>query len=224
LSPEESHHALRVLRLASGARVEVFDGKGATASCEIVDAHDGAALTRVVDVRRAPPPRPELVVYQAAAKGRKVDDVVERLAQLGVAGLVVFVSRRSVVRWDDAKCRSLAARWAHIARAAAKQSRGPFVTRTQAPLTWEELVAVVGREEYPVVLYEGASARLRGALGERERLALVVGPEGGFERAEAEELARAGATLTSLGDRILRTENAALVAASAILWHYGAIG
>ena len=61
-------------------------------------------------------------------------------------------------------------------------------------------------------------------MGMVDRVALVVGPEGGFAREEAEALADAGAQLVSLGPRILRTENAAVVAASVLLFHYGLIG
>jgi 16S rRNA (uracil1498-N3)-methyltransferase len=75
------------------------------------------------------------------------------------------------------------------------------------------------------VLWEEATLPLRTALLRGvERAAVLVGPEGGLDPGEAEALADAGAQLVSLGPRILRTENAALVAVAALQFHYGAIG
>jgi 16S rRNA (uracil1498-N3)-methyltransferase len=76
-----------------------------------------------------------------------------------------------------------------------------------------------------VVLWEEAMLPLRTALsGPADRLALVVGPEGGLAKEEAEELADAGGQLVSLGPHILRTQNAPVVAVSALMYHYGLIG
>jgi 16S rRNA (uracil1498-N3)-methyltransferase len=130
-----------------------------------------------------------------------------------------------VVRWDDGKKGRLEQRWQSIARSAAKQSRNPWMIRTGAPLAWAELVARIESEPLAIVLWEEASLPLRTALIESaDRVALVVGPEGGLEHSEANVLADAGAQLVSLGQMILRTENAPVVAASAVLYHYGVVG
>lgn len=222
---DESHHALKVLRVSPPDVVTVTDGRGVVARCAAVrvegDLLVAEVLERVVHRR----PRPELVVYQGAAKGAKADEVVEKLAELGVAEARVYESKRSVARWDDAKVARLNERWEAITRSAAKQSRNPFVTYAVAGLSWSQVVDEIGREPLPVVLWEEATLPLRTALLDGvERIAFVVGPEGGLEPAEAEALATAGAQLVSLGPHILRTENAALVTAAAVLFRYGVIG
>jgi 16S rRNA (uracil1498-N3)-methyltransferase len=227
LDPTESAHATRVLRLGAGAPVVVTDGAGRVADCTLLAADARAARAGVIRVRTASSPRPEIVVYQGAAKGRKVDDVVQRLAEVGVARIGVFGSRRAVVNWDRAKAAALEARWAAIARSVAKQSRSAFAAATAAPLSWDDLVRAIEREPCALALWENASKPLRALVEDLERVervALVVGPEGGFEEGEAGALERAGAHLASLGERVLRTENAALVAASALLWHFGRVG
>jgi 16S rRNA (uracil1498-N3)-methyltransferase len=129
------------------------------------------------------------------------------------------------VRWDPKKSDKLSERWSSIARSAAKQSRSPFLLDAGAGLSWTELLRRVGKEPAAVTLWEEASLPLRAVLSQGlDRIALVVGPEGGLTKAEAEALADAGAPLASLGPRILRTENAAVVATSALLYHYGLIG
>ena len=193
--------------------------------CTVAEASAGRVVATILERKTMPPPAPEVIVYQGAPKGRKADDVVERLAELGVAEVLVYEGKRSVVRWDEQRARLLAQRWYAIARGAAKQSRNATVTRTGEVLGWDELVARVKGEPACAVLWEEASTPLRTALAEgAERIALVIGPEGGLDRSEAEQLASAGAHLVSLGPHIIRTENAPVVAAAAVLFHYRVIG
>jgi 16S rRNA (uracil1498-N3)-methyltransferase len=225
LPPDESHHALRVLRVAPPDVVTVTDGAGTVARCAATGIDGGALALEVLERETVRRPRPELVVYQGVAKGHKVDDVVERLAELAVAEVRVYESKRSVARWDETKVARLNERWAAITRSAAKQSRSPWLTRAVAGLSWTQVLREIANEAVSVVLWEEAELPLRTALvGGADRIALLVGPEGGLEPAEAEALADAGAQLVSLGPRILRTENAALVTVSALLYHYGVIG
>lgn len=223
LSPEESRHASRSLRIRPGDEIVVTDGLGRRAT-GIAGGASEALEVNVEHEERLSAPEPRLVVYQAASKGSKLDSVVERLAELGVAELYSFSSARSIVDWDGAKIAKLNERWAAIARSAAKQSRNPHFLRARAGLSWDEAVTKVGDEQFAVCLWEEASLPMRAALVEEvSSVAIVVGPEGGFTREEAEALADAGAPSVSLGDRILRTENAALVAASALMYHYGTL-
>jgi len=224
LDADESHHALQVLRVAPSDVITVTDGSGSVARCSVA-VQEGIVEAVILETTEYPQAQPELVVFQAAAKSNKADGVIERLAELGVAEACVYESRRTVVRWDDRKAERLDRRWQAIARSAAKQSRNPWMVRTGAPLQWAELVARVEAEPLAIVLWEEASRPLRTALIEGpERVALVVGPEGGLERSEAAALESAGAELVSLGPMILRTENAPVVAASAILYRYGVVG
>jgi 16S rRNA (uracil1498-N3)-methyltransferase len=225
LPSDESHHALRVMRIAPPDVLTVTDGNGMVAHCAAARVEDDRLVAEILERDERRRPRPEIAVYQGAAKGNKIDDVVERLAELGTAELSVYESRRSVVRWDRGKVEKLDQRWSAITRSAAKQSRNSFLLKTSAGLSWTELLRRVAREPFAIVLWEEAMLPLRTALtGVTDRVALVVGPEGGLAREEAEELADAGAQLVSLGPRILRTENAPVVAVSALMYHYGAIG
>ncbi len=225
LPPDESHHALRVLRVAPPDVITVVDGLGTVARCSAVRVDDDRLTAEILDRDVVRKLRPEIAVYQGAAKGTKVDDVVERLAELGAGETWIYSSERSVVAWDPRKLARLDERWNALARSAAKQSRNPYVLQAGGGLSWTELVRRVANEPFAVVLWEEASLPLRIALSDlTERIALVVGPEGGLTRAEAEELADVGAQLVSLGPRILRTKNAAVVATSALLFHYGLIG
>ena len=225
LPPDESHHATRVMRISPPDVMTITDGRGRVARCSASRVEGDQLIAEILESDERRPLRPEIVVYQGAAKGTKVDDVIERLAELGAAEVCVYESRRSVVRWDQKKVDKLEERWAAIARSTAKQSRNPYAIRASGGLSWTELSRRVAGEPLAVVLWEEAMLPLRTALsGPADRVALVVGPEGGLAREEAEQLADAGAQLVSLGPHILRTENAPVVAVSALMYHYGLIG
>lgn len=195
------------------ARCAVADDVGESLRAEILD--------RGVQTRS----KPELVVYQGVAKAGKLDEVVEKLAELGVAELWSFESERAVARWDAAKAEKLKERWTGICRSAAKQSRNAYVMQAGAGLSWTELVRRVSKEPFALTLWEEASLPMRTVLQSGvDRVAVVVGPEGGLTQIEAESLADAGSPLVSLGPKILRTENAALVACSALQFHFGLVG
>lgn len=225
LDAEESHHALKVLRVRPPDVITVTDGRGLVARCAVVATDGGRVVAEVLERDERRRPVPEIVVYQGAAKGTKNDDVIERLAELGVAECHIFSSTRSVVRWDEAKSARLAGRWATIARSAAKQSRSPHLLDTGPPLGFDALLQRVGNEQLSLALWERATVPLRSALvAAATRVALIVGPEGGLTEQEAESLADGGAALVSLGPQILRTENAAFAAATAVAYHYRVIG
>ncbi|MEA2451664.1 MAG: rRNA (uracil1498-N3)-methyltransferase [Actinomycetota bacterium] len=225
LPADESHHALKVMRVSPPDVVVVTDGRGRVARCAASRVNGDRLVAEILEVEERRPLKPRLVVYQGAAKGQKIDGIVERLAELGVAEVWVYESSRSVVRWDESKVAKLGDRWRAIARSAAKQSRSAFVLEAGGGVSWTELLRRVAKEPHAVVLWEDASLPLRTALvGTTDRVALIVGPEGGLERTEAEALADAGAQLVSLGPQILRTENAAVVTVAALQFHYGLLG
>ncbi len=216
---------MRVFRISPPDIITVTDGRGTVARCAAAKLDGDRLVAEILERDHKRPLRPEIVVYQGAPKGHKMDEIVERLAELGVREVVAYGSRRTVVRWDDKKAEKLRERWLGICRSVAKQSRNPFVMATEAGVSWTELVRRVAKEPLAIVLWEEASLPLRTALVPgSERIALVVGPEGGLARDEAEALADAGGQLVSLGPRVLRTEVAPVVTATAVLYHYELIG
>ena len=214
-----------MLKVSPPDVITVTDGAGRVARCAIREVSEGSVVADVLETEDRRRLTPEIVVYQGIAKGRKLDAAVEQLAELGAAEFWAFSSRRAVAEWDAHKIRKVTERWRALARAATKVAHSPFATRIGGVASWTELVRRLAKEEYAVVLWEESSFPLRTALVEgAQRIALVVGPEGGLAREEAEALADAGAQLVSLGPRIFRTENAGVVATASLLYHYGLIG
>ena len=225
LPPEESRHAVAVLRVTPPDVITITNGEGVVARCAVSKASEDRLEAEILEMSHHPPTRPALAVYQAVAKGTKLDGLVQQLAELGVTELVPFESSRAVTRWDDAKSARVSDRWTAIARSAAKQSRNPWVLEVGRKVTFAGLVERIGREPLVIALWEEAQLPLRTALhSDAPRVAVIVGPEGGLTEQETDELADAGALLVSLGPRILRTEHAAAATAAALSFHYGALG
>lgn len=217
---DEAHHAAKVLRVCAGEPITIADGSGRVVDAVVTQV--GAEVQADVCGERAiQGRRPEIWLYQALTKGEKFDDVVEKASEIGVSRVIPFDSARSIVRWDERKRARAVERWTAIARAAAKQSRSPWITTVDVV---SDDVGVI--EGGTFVLHEGAGRRLRDALDADapERVAFAVGPEGGFADDEVESLEARGSHVVSLGPRILRTETAGLVAAAVVAFRYGSVG
>lgn len=221
LTGDEARHAVTVLRIRPGEAVTISDGRGSVVEA-VVEEAGSTLVSRVTGRATEPPPRPELVVFQALPKRGKLDLVVQKLTEIGAGEIRLFPAERSVTRWDRAKGRAQTARLAGIALQAAKQSRRSRLVEVAEPVSLTGLRL----PEATVVLHEEATSRLLEALpaDPPTALGLVVGPEGGLTPSEVATLRERGATPVSLGPLILRTETAALAAASIILARYGLLG
>jgi 16S rRNA (uracil1498-N3)-methyltransferase len=194
LSPEESRHAVKALRLAPGDRVTVFDPHEAW-SGEIESAA-GKVTIRLLE-KLAAPTLPRVVVAAAAPKGARLDWMIEKLAELGVAEFIPVKFARSVVEPGEGKRRRIE----KIALAAAKQSGAPVM----------KIAAEQGVGQLPADAWlasPGATERPPAGGG-----CVVIGPEGGLTAGEEARFARR----FSLGPTILRIETAAVVAAARLL-------
>ena len=218
LDEDDTHHLATVLRARPGLPASVADGSGTVWTGAFAGLHDGRAQIRLESAVTVADDRPRITVVHALPKQRKLDEVVQRLTELGVDRIVPVTSARSQVEFDDRRAAKAVARWRAIATAAAKQSR-----RTRLPViddigTWD---AAFGGVASGVVAWEESDRGLRSVLdgvGAADDLVVGIGPEGGLD---AEEVVRTGLPHASLGRTVLRTETAAIVAVAAVRFHYG---
>ncbi len=221
LPSDVDKHLRTVLRLPAGAGLVVADGEGAWAPARLADG--GARLAGEVTVE--PEPAVAIHVLQAVPKGRKLDEVVRVLTELGVDAVTPVEAERSLVKLEGPKRDKALARWTAVARAAAEQSRRPRALRVEPPATVAGLCA---RDEEPTVLlvaHVGVDGGLREALRElpsgTRRVAVAVGPEGGWTADEVDAFRRAGGTAVSVGRSVLRTEHAAPALAAVVSFTLG---
>jgi 16S rRNA (uracil1498-N3)-methyltransferase len=211
LSDEARHYLRDVLRLAPGDEVEVFDGRGGAWDARIAPLFDvlllGARRERAGGAAA-------IWLAVALAKGEKVDLVVQKATELGVAGIVPFAAERSVVRIEKAKGEERARRWRRIAEEAARQSGRLDVPHVAAPLPLAGALAALPAAAAVLVLDAAGPPLDAVAPAAAASCAAVVGPEGGLTEGELALCERHGARRTSLGPRVLRAETAAIVAAA----------
>jgi 16S rRNA (uracil1498-N3)-methyltransferase len=208
LEGEEASHLVRVLRARAGDEVRVFDGRGREAVCRVTDATKEAAQLEVVTEVDAPRARRDVLVLTAVPRGERMEWLVEKCVEAGASGIVGVAAARSVrERVGESNLR----RWRRAAVEAAKQCGRADVPAVDGIVTIEDGIArAKGRAIY--VAAPGAERTLDDSLGPSDRIALFIGPEGGFEAAESEQIAAAGARAFTLGPRILRIETAAAIA------------
>lgn len=217
LGPEARRYLADVLRLSPGDRVEVFDGRGGRYDAAIEAGFESVALGPREEAARAPV---ELALVVALAKGEKMDLVVQKATELGVARILPFAAERSVVRLEPQKGEERAARWRRIAGEASRQCGRADVPEVRPPA---ELAAALGAlaPGARLVLFHPGGGPLSRLAGPVESLAAVVGPEGGLTDAEVSACEAVGALRASLGPRILRAETAAIVALALLQARHG---
>jgi 16S rRNA (uracil1498-N3)-methyltransferase len=218
LSAAERHH-VRVLRLAPGARLELFDGNGNGWDAELELSGDRLARAHVVAKRpsKEGESQLELALAVGVLKSDRLEWLIEKATELGVRRIVPFTSEHSVSVPSANRTR----RWRQIAAAAAKQCRRSRVPDVEAPIDIERALSLPYATK--VLLCERDTPNRIGlpAVAVQPRQVLIaVGPEGGFAPAEIEAARAAHCRLVDLGARTLRAETAAVTAAALcqMLW------
>ena len=211
LSPEESRHCVRVMRLGPGDTVLLSDGKGTEAEARIIAAEKGGVEVEVTALREAASRGFRLHLVQATLKGPRMDWLVEKATELGVDAIHVIESEHTVAGGEREE------RWQRIAQAAVKQSGSPRVPEIHGAAPIEQVLSRISTPYAGFLLSPSAKAGLAEAVharlsGGATQFVLVIGPEGGFSRGEEEAFQSRGFQPCLLSTQILRGETAALTA------------
>ena len=212
LDGDQAHHLIHVLRIGIGQTVTLFDGGDVEASAEVKGIKNGAVELTVRELRAATTePSIELVLAAAVPKGDRFGWLIEKATELGVRRFVPLITSRTVVIPGEGKLDKMR----RTIVEASKQCGRTRLMELAAPLAWPDFVArELSAGSAWVAHPSGATFNFAGELPPGP-VVTAVGPEGGFTDAELELAARAGATLISLGPRVLRIETAALALAAA---------
>ncbi len=225
LTEDFAHRFLRVLRLKVGDRVLLCDPRGSEWVAEIVGAGDKIVRLKLIE-RHFPSHEPTIFVtlLQGIPKGEKMDFIVQKATELGVQRIVPMFTQRTVVQLSPDKAKSKRERWQRVAISATEQSGGKIVPEITLPITFRQALEEASHADLWLLFYEAAEKPLREILQSRQSVndvAVMVGPEGGFDPSEVVMAQQKGARIVSLGKRILRTETAAVVAVALVLYELG---
>jgi 16S rRNA (uracil1498-N3)-methyltransferase len=247
LPPDAALHVAKVLRARAGDPLILFNGDGREFSASVETAAGSrvrATVAQPQSVDRESPLAATLV--QSVPRGDRMDFIVQKATELGVARIVPVLSQRSVVRLDERQAESKSAHWRGIAIGACEQcgrNRLPAVDRPRALLNFlgepsaadTRLVLDPEAPPYGATAGLAAAAGLDAAAGQGQGAAagqraatelgaavtIAVGPEGGFTADELEAFRVAGYRGIRLGPRILRSETAAIAALTWLQVRYG---
>ena len=203
-----------VLRMGAGDEVELFDGTGRVVRGSIAELDGALALSvthdGVTDAGESPL---ELTLAQAIPKGDRWEWLIEKTTELGVTTILPLQTRRTIVRIKDAKVEAKRARWEKIAAGAARQCERALVPTIERPATLARALDALAGARILVGTTErdapDLGALLEGARG--EHVAILIGPEGGWDPEELAQMDAAGVEGFRCGPRILRSETAGVV-------------
>lgn len=219
------NHMKNVLRMRVGEQVKVNDGNNRSYFCEVAAYEEKAARLRIVEEMCADTELPcHIYLFQGLPRQEKMELIVQKCVELGVYEIIPVFMKRCIVKLDEKKGKKKAERWQQISESAAKQAGRGIIPRVSEPVSYKEALRMSEGLDVVLLPYE-----LAGNMEETKKaiasiipgrsVGIFIGPEGGFEKEEAEAAICAGAKEITLGRRILRTETAGLSILSVLMFH-----
>lgn len=225
---DDAHHISRSLRMAAGERITVSDNDAYEYECVLETFGQGFVHARIVDKHpMATEPEIKMHLYQALPKGEKLDFIIQKSVECGVFDVIPFESERCVVKIKGESEDRKTDRRNKIALEAAKQCGRGIIPKVKPTLSFKGMIDDALRSDVVLFCYEGHGTIPMGqALASLRKnkdindISIIIGSEGGFSHAEAEQLEREGATMIGLGKRILRAETAAIFALTCLVYEF----
>lgn len=224
--PEPVVRHVQVLRLAPGEPIVLFDGRGGSHAATLAEVGKRHALARVGAHDGAECELPyRVTLAQGIAGGDKMDWLIEKAVELGVAAIQPLQTTRAVVRLSGERAQRRQAHWQALVTAACEQcgrNRVPAVAPVAGLQEWlATRDASAGADQRLLLSPRATHGLVTLAQAHRDDwiergVVLLIGPEGGLSPQEEELAAANGFTPVSMGPRILRTESAALACVAAL--------
>lgn len=224
--PEDVVHHLRtVLRLSINDELLLLDGRGMVFHCRLATLEKTGATARILARWTEPESAFPLQLIQSLPKGDKMDLILQKGTELGIGIFSPTLTERGIGRIKDERQSNRRQRWERIIREAARQSRRPILPQLHEVQPLAQVLDAC-TAELRLMLWEAETLPLQRALPARRpaSAALLVGPEGGFSKTEAELARHRGFQPVGLGPRILRSETAGFAVASILQYIYGDMG
>ena len=226
LPEQAANHLARVLRLGIGDTCVLFNGDGHDYPAELVEVGKRVvkvALGHGIAVDNESPLR--LILLQGVARGEKMDLILQKATELGVAAVHPLYSQRSEVKLDGARADKRLAHWRGVVVSACEQSGRSRVPYVAMPLPLAQALAALPSGGLRLILNPFASVSLpQLTLNPSQPVCLAVGPEGGWSPQDIGQLHAAGFSGVRLGPRVLRTETAGIAAIAALQVLHGDLG
>ena len=225
LNEREAHHGANVLRLKEGERVVALDGQGSELGCTIEKVSKRGVSLSVYQRHSVAPLPYQLTLVQAIPKGKMMETIVQKAAELGAWKVVPILTDRTIAQLDNERSDSKVEKWNWIAIDAIKQCGSTWLPKIADPIKPAQYLATADRGEITLLasLQPGAKhprRHFQDFVQERGRkpksITVWVGPEGDFTPAEINMILGSGALPITLGPLVLRSETAAFYCLSMV--------
>lgn len=223
VSGDDVRHIATVLRMKMGDELLLCDGTGTEYQAKIVQVGRAEIRAEIVSRSKREIRQPLITLVQGLPKSDKMDWIVQKSTELGVAAIIPLETERTIVKIRDEEKR--VSRWQKIAREAAMQSNRPDIPQVGHIQSFSDFLLTLSPERRTLLLlpWEEGTEPMKNILRQIPgimNVIVLIGPEGGFSAQEAEMAKERGFHLVSLGPNILRTETAALAVLSMIGYEF----
>ena len=228
ITGQDAHHIIDVLRMGPGDLLQVVADDGISFVGQIMAADTNTVTIAAREIlRESHEPDVRISLLQGLAKGEKMELIIQKAVEIGVAEIFPLAMDHSVVVLDPSKAGKKTERWQKIAEAAAKQSKRDVIPDVHGVMKLQQVLRE-GKWDLLLIAYESDNRislkEVLQAHKDATNIGVMIGPEGGLSNEEVKAAREAGGIAVSLGRRILRTETAGLVAAAAILYETDNLG
>ncbi len=228
---DDVKHIYKVLRLKEGDRVNINNCSGSEYIGEILEVSKMEVRAKIIEkVELNNESKVKVHLFQGLPKAAKMDLIAQKCTELGISKITPIITDRVVVKGNETSEFKKVDRWNRIALEACKQSKRSIIPTINQPIDFEPLLEELASYDLVVVPYENQEnqgikyVKSKVANKKIENVAIIIGPEGGFEESEIEALKNIGSYIVTLGPRILRTETAGFTALSLIMYEFGDLG
>lgn len=225
---EDVNHIKNVLRLKRNDEIEVCDiDNKITYECQIDEIN--STYVRCNIIKKIDDSRETniyLHIFQGLPKAEKMESIIQKTTEIGVSEITPIIMNRCVVKLDNKTCIKKNERWKKIAEVAAKQSKRDKIPIINLPIDIKNIYEKIKDYDIVLVAYENEKNNtlkhvLQNTIKRNNlKIAIIIGPEGGIEQKEIEQLKMNKVNIVTLGKRILRTETAPVVLASLIMYEF----
>lgn len=212
------NHIKNVLRMKCGDTLILKDGKNVSYLSKITKMDANTCICSILEKQNNENELPfDITIFQGLPKADKMELIIQKSVELGANKIIPINMKRSVVKLDEKKVEAKTKRWNLISKSASEQSKRDIIPEVLNPLSLKEALSLAKSMDFILFPYECAIDEAFSlnntikTIEKNSKIAIFIGPEGGFDLGEVNEILDANAKMVSLGKRILRTETVALM-------------
>lgn len=226
------NHIKNVLRMKEKDKLQICimpinekEEQGTDTTCEISEINDEYVLCNILKYEQSNvESKIHVTIFQGIPKSNKMELIIQKSVELGAYDIYPVEMKRCVVKLKEQDERKKNIRWQKISEVASKQSGRNIIPQIHNCIKITDICKLVDNYDKIIVAYEeeknqSLKSELK-SLKEKNKIAIVIGPEGGIDHTEIEMLKKAGASIVTLGNRILRTETVALNVLSNVMYEF----